>query len=81
MLTIFLHDELATDDVRALGSNAFPHMQKLMKDSPASLSVPFTTRTGPLRFDGATTVPADQAEQFMDRASMRAFSSCGSSIF
>jgi hypothetical protein len=68
VLTIFLHDELATDDVRALGSNAFPHMQKLMKDSPASLSVPFTTRTGPLRFDGATTVPADQAEQFMDRS-------------
>ena len=49
VLAVFLHDELATEDVRTHGTDAFPVLQKLMADSPASLSVPFTTRTASLR--------------------------------
>jgi len=49
VLAVFLHDELATEDVRTRGADAFPVLQKLMADSPSSLSVPFTTRSGALR--------------------------------
>ena len=49
VLAVFLHDELATEDVRTRGTDAFPVLQKLMADSPSSLSVPFTTRSGALR--------------------------------
>lgn len=62
---VFLFDELGTDDVRSLGTSAFPVLQKLMADSPSSLAVPFTTRQGALRFQGATNVPLDSAEQFL----------------
>jgi len=67
VLAVFLHDELATDDVRTHGTNAFPVLQKLMADSPTSLSIPFTTRTGSLSFEGATRVAADQAERYLEQ--------------
>jgi len=62
---VFLYDELSTDDVRSLGNSAFPKLQKLMADSPSSLSVPFTTRTSPLHFEGATNVPVASASEFL----------------
>ena len=49
VLAVFLHDELATEDVRTHGTDAFPVLQKLMADSPSSVSVPFTTRSASLR--------------------------------
>jgi len=64
---IFLFDELATGDVRSLGASAFPTLQKLLADSPSSLAVPFTTRHGALRFEGATNVPLESAEQFLTK--------------
>ena len=67
VLAVFLHDELATEDVRTHGTDAFPVLQKLMADSPASLSVPFTTRTASLSFEGATRVAADQAERYLEQ--------------
>jgi hypothetical protein len=67
VLTVFLHDELATDDVRTRGTSEFPVLQNLMAESPTSLEVPFTTRTGALRFDGATSVAAEQAERYLEQ--------------
>ena len=67
VVAVFLHDELATEDVRTHGSAGFPVLQKLMADSPSSLSVPFTTRPASLRFEGATRVAAEEAERYLEQ--------------
>jgi len=67
VLAVFLHDELATEDVRTHGTDAFPVLQKLMADSPSSVSVPFTTRSASLSFEGATRVAADEAERYLEQ--------------
>ena len=67
VVAVFLHDMLATEDVRTHGSAGFPVLQKLMADSPSSLSVPFTTRPASLRFEGATRVAAEEAERYLEQ--------------
>ena len=62
---VFLADELTTEAVRSHPAQ-LQNLENIMKTSPSSLSVPFTTRSADAArlFDDASRVVASEAEEF-----------------
>ncbi len=61
---VFLADGLRTDAVRQHGAS-LPHLGKLLKETPSSLSVPFIAPPTTPLFKGAPRVAADGAEAYL----------------
>lgn len=69
---LFLAEKLSTEHVRAKGAE-MRNIEKLLKDSASSLSIPFTTRTSgsPRLFGDDIRVDAHEVDQFfLDHADM-----------
>jgi len=65
MTLVFLADELTTEAVR-LHADRLQNLDHIMKSSPSSLMVPFTTRAAeePRLFDAAKRIAASEGEAF-----------------